>query len=71
MLDKYMENRANGVVRNIDHLDLDEEEIKILGDAVKKIRIRRRDQYLASLKRASEIVDSWPEWKRNALGRIK
>jgi hypothetical protein len=27
-----------------------------------------RDQFLAFLKRASEEVATWPEWKQNTLG---
>jgi hypothetical protein len=63
-----MNENAKWIVRDIDHLKLDDEEIKILKDAVQKIQDERRKHFEGSLTRAAKIVDSWPKWKRNALG---
>lgn len=64
MDDRYRHDKAAGIVRPIDHLTLDEEEIRILTAAVKKIRDKGRKEFEESLNRASKIVASWPKWKR-------
>lgn len=32
--------------------------------------VDRRAEFEAHLKQASAIVDTWPDWKKNCLGRI-
>lgn len=52
--------------------ELDEEEARILKIAVKRIQKKRHDHFEATLKRASEIVESWPKWKREGgLARLQ
>lgn len=65
MNDRYCQDKAAGVVRDIDHLALDEEEVEILRKAVQKIRDKQSKEFGKSLKRASKIVKSWPKWKRD------
>lgn len=65
-----MRRDASWVIDPIKHNDLDVEEFKILQDAVRRIQDKRKREFVAHLDRASRIVSSWPEWKRNALGRL-
>lgn len=36
-----------------------------------KRELNKKQQMLEGLERASRIVDSWPEWKKNQLGRYR
>lgn len=65
MDDRYRHDKAVGIVRDIDHQTLDEEEIKILKDAVNKIKEKQRKEFDESGKQAARIVASWPKWKRD------
>lgn len=35
------------------------------------IKIEERENFLKTLDNASEIVGKWPEWKQNALGKLR
>lgn len=71
MHDKYRSDKAEGIVRPIAHCTLDEEEIKILKNAVKKIQARQQKQFRKSLSQASKITSRWPKWKQDALGTVR
>jgi hypothetical protein len=70
MDDRYCQDKAAGIIHPIDHLTLDEKEISILTNAVKKIQNKRRQEFNKSLKHASKIVASWPKWKRDLADKI-
>lgn len=59
--------KAKFIIEDIDHLDLTEEESKILFNTVNIIKNKRKKDFIKSLNRATKIVNSWPEWKRNCL----
>ncbi len=60
----------DAVVADISHTDLTKEEANILWKAVKKIKDKRSDAFGEHLKRASEIVASWPRWKRELAEQV-
>lgn len=63
-----MKYRIDSIIDAIDNGNgLNEEEARILKTAVKRIQKQRRDQFLASLREASRIVQSWPKWKQRGL----
>ncbi len=70
MNDRYRQDKAAGIVRPIDHQTLDEEEIRILTNAVEEIQNKQRQEFDESLECASKIVASWPKWKRDVADRI-
>ncbi len=67
MKNKQKKYRVADIVDSIDHNDLNEEEAEILTKAVKRIKDKRRKSFEKTLRDASRIVKSWPEWKQNAL----
>lgn len=58
------------IIDPIAHCELNDEEIEILQEAVRKIQEKRKKRLINSLKQASEIVASWPKWKRDLADRV-
>ena len=63
-------NDAEFIVRPINSNPLKESEAEILREAVKKIQDQQRKKFDESMKRASEIVASWPKWKRDLADQV-
>jgi len=62
--------KAIDIIRPIGD-NLSRREAEILQTAVDQIQDARKREFKAYLKRVSQIVERWPPWKQNILGRIK
>jgi len=44
---------------------------KIIKEGETQIKTTEHEKFLQTLDNASEIVSKWPEWKQNALGKLR